>query len=104
MARLPPAPGFGSMTTGWPSVARIFSLTMRARMSACPPEENVSRRWIGLFGDDCADASVAPASSASAQKTRKLGVDDGAGGRHGRDLGHGFRRPPVLSPPGLVSA
>ena len=47
---LPPAPPLFSMTKGWPSLVRIFSVTMRVTVSTPPPAGTVTMTLTGLFG------------------------------------------------------
>src|SRR3954468_12051215 len=51
-ARLPPAPGRFSTTTGWPSVSESFAPRARARMSLGPPgvKPTTKRTFCAIAG------------------------------------------------------
>ena len=67
---VPAAPVTFSITTVWPSVARIRSPSVRASTSVGPPAANGTTMVIGFDGNVCACADeVMPANSASAIET-----------------------------------
>jgi hypothetical protein len=47
---VPPAPPTFSITSDWPSVLAMCSVTMRATTSLGPPAENGTTTVIGLAG------------------------------------------------------
>src|SRR5215469_2148646 len=67
-ARLPPAPGLFSTTTGCPSTVLRCSANSRAERSALPPAGNGTRMAIVLLGqllDDVLDAGSAQMGTAA---------------------------------------
>src|SRR5215472_876514 len=70
---VPDAPATFSITTDWPSGARIPSATMRARMSVVPPGPYGATIVTARDGQVCADAGGA-ADSAEANSRMNRGV------------------------------
>ncbi|MNV55448.1 hypothetical protein D3C71_1476820 [compost metagenome] len=66
MARLPPAPGLFSTTTGWPSRAVSPSATVCAMMSPLPPGATMTTILMGLLGYSSAWAVQASKAAAAA--------------------------------------